>query len=109
MLCSLGHAASCAALGINPSGVVKQRWVCDKSSISETAYCDMIIPVERLTAFPDAVGAVFFDGDDFDNAAYTVQALAQATPTQQPLCDTSNAMPASRSFVSNVLRDKRLP
>ena len=80
------------------------RWVCQKTSISMTSeqrYCDMIVPVTRLIPMPDALGVVFFDHDDTDNAAYAIQA-----GTGQ-LCDVdADPVPPARGFATAALRDR---
>lgn len=100
MLCALGESASCSKLGTNRDDILRAHWTCTTSQISQDRYCDMIIPAARLVAAPDSLGVVFFDRDDFDNAAYALEA---ASP--RGLCAADSGAPASRSFVSSVIVD----
>ncbi len=101
MLCSLGESASCNKINTNRDDVLRSRWTCTKSQISQDRrYCDMVIPVSRLVAAPDSLGVVFFEQDNFNNAAYALEASKPGA-----LCDADTAVPASRSFVSSVIVD----
>jgi hypothetical protein len=99
MLCAIGDATGCQAIGADAAAALRRRWVCTTSPASSEPYCDMVIPVQRITALPDNLGVVFFDTDDFDNAAYALEAGTSA------LCAKDAALPASRAFPSTVLRD----
>jgi hypothetical protein len=101
MLCALGESASCTKLGTNRDDVLRARWACTTSSISQDRYCDMVIPAARLVAAPDSLGVVFFDRDELDNAAYALEAASPGA-----LCAADGAVPASRSFVSSVIVDR---
>ncbi|NVB76863.1 MAG: hypothetical protein HOV81_00575 [Kofleriaceae bacterium] len=95
MRCAIGDATSCTKLGKDAAAIVRDRWVCRKS----TNHCDMIIPIRRLLPTPDGMIAVFFDEDDFDNPAYVLEAAAPGA-----MCAPANP-PASRRFISNVVED----
>jgi hypothetical protein len=107
LACAVGDPSSCAAIGVDGAAQLRARWTCTASSASRQfgqgqRYCDMVVPVERLIAMPDALGAVLFERDDIDNAAYALQVGTGAACE----ADTNN-VPANRKFVAAAFTEER--
>jgi hypothetical protein len=97
LLCSLGDKKGCDAIGVDARQVVAKRWVCTTSSIQPVGrYCDLVVPATRLVAKPGRIGVVFFDADDYDNAAYAIHAATS------DLCDPDVGVPERQGFVADV-------
>jgi hypothetical protein len=107
LACAVGDPSSCAAIGVDGAAQLRARWTCTASSASRQfgqgqRYCDMVIPVERLIAMPDALGAVLFERDDVDNAAYALQVGTGAA------CEAdTNTVPANRKFAAAAFAEER--